>query len=165
MEASCPGSPATRCCEAAQGLKAKAEKPAGEDHQCARFHWPLISETLLQINMSEKEVRDMDGEHKHTEGAFRHFAAGHKCSLILMLRSYMGGSCDSRECFTSMPCCTSYVIVACRPRDEPPSTPADKASSCSHSVLLGKKQHGERMTPCTESTWIFASSHARCAIS
>ena len=34
----------------------------------------------------------MDGEHKQSEGAFRHLAAGHKCSLILSLRSCMRGS-------------------------------------------------------------------------
>ena len=41
--------------------------------------------------MSEKEQRDMDGEHKQTEGALRQLAAAHKCSLILSPRTCMRG--------------------------------------------------------------------------
>ena len=80
-----PACAATRCCEAAQGLKAKADKPAGQEDHCARFHWPLISASLLNITMSEKEQHDMDGENKQSEGALRHLAAAHESSMILSL--------------------------------------------------------------------------------
>ena len=52
----------------------------------------------------------MDGEHKQTEGALRHLAAAHKCSLILSPRTYMRGSYYKIRHVTRMPCCTKCAL-------------------------------------------------------